>query len=79
MHLTIKQRKVGGRHHIQVSATPKTPGAEALLREFKAGVSDLEKKWQAHKASQSAGAKPAGTGRKVAKKAAKKAKKKTSR
>jgi hypothetical protein len=72
VNLTIKQKKVQGRHHIQVSATPKTPGAEALLREFKAGVSDLEKKWQAHKASQAAG-------KKVSKKAGKKATKKASK
>ena len=74
MHLTIKQKKVQGRHHIQVSATPKTPQAEALLREFKAGVSDLEKKWKAHKASQAAGKKVSKkTGKKAARKTGKKA------
>jgi hypothetical protein len=47
VNFTIKQKRLKGRHHIQVSATPKTPESRALLREFKAGLSKLEKKWKA--------------------------------
>ena len=47
MNFTIKQKRVKGRTHIQISATPKTAEARALLREFKSGVSQLEKKWKA--------------------------------
>ncbi len=47
MLFTIKEKRVKGRHHIQVSATPKTPAARALLNEFKRGLGQLEKKWHA--------------------------------
>ena len=47
MNFTIKQKRIKGRTHIQVSATPKTPEARALLREFKTGLGKLEKKWKA--------------------------------
>jgi hypothetical protein len=47
VNFTIKQKRAKGRHHIQVSATPKTPESRALLQEFKKGLSKLEKKWKA--------------------------------
>ena len=46
-HLTINQRVVKGRTYIRIAGTPKSPETRALLREFKAGVSQLEKKWKA--------------------------------
>ena len=39
-----------GRHHIQVSATPKSAETSKLLRQFHAGVRDFEKKWKSTKA-----------------------------
>ena len=47
MNFTIKQKRIKGRTHIQVSATPKTPQSRALLAEFKTGLAKLEKKWKA--------------------------------
>jgi hypothetical protein len=46
-HLQIKQTLKEGRTFIRIECTPKSPETRALLREFKAGVKDLEKKWKA--------------------------------
>ena len=47
MNFERKQTRIEGRTHIQVSATPKNPETRALLREFQAGVRELERKWKA--------------------------------
>jgi hypothetical protein len=36
-----------GRTFIRIEATPKSRETRALLREFRAGVSQLERKWKA--------------------------------
>ncbi len=47
MNFTIRRTRIEGRTHIEISATPKTPETRALLRDFQAGVRELEKKWKA--------------------------------
>jgi hypothetical protein len=46
-HFTIDQAQTRGKTIIIIRATPQSPETRALLREFKAGVSQLEKKWNA--------------------------------
>ncbi|SDR64313.1 hypothetical protein SAMN05519103_09658 [Rhizobiales bacterium GAS113] len=46
-HLQIKQTRKEGRTFIRIECTPKSPETRTLLREFKAGVKELEKKWKA--------------------------------
>jgi topoisomerase IA-like protein len=43
---TIRRRQVEGRTFIEVEATPRTPEARALLREFQSGLRDLETRWR---------------------------------
>jgi hypothetical protein len=45
--MRIFQRRKQGRTFIRIEATPKSPETRALLREFKAEVKRLEKKWKA--------------------------------
>ena len=47
MDIVIVRMQKQGRTHILLSMTPKSPETSALLREFKAGVTQLEKKWKA--------------------------------
>ena len=46
MFFTIRRRRVEGRTFIEVEATPQTAEARALLREFQAGLRDLETRWR---------------------------------
>ncbi len=46
-NFTLNKRVRKGRHFVNVAATPKSPETRALLREFKAGVTQLEKNWKA--------------------------------
>jgi DNA topoisomerase I len=47
VHFQHRVRTVEGRTHIEVEATPQTPETRALLREFRAGVRELERNWKA--------------------------------
>ena len=47
MHFQLRVRTVEGRTFIEVEATPQTPETRALLREFRAGVRELERNWKA--------------------------------
>jgi len=56
-NFTLTRKVVKGRSFITVAATPKSPETRALLREFKAGVSQLEKNWRAAVAARQKAAK----------------------
>jgi hypothetical protein len=45
--MKINKTLRNGRTRIQISCTPVSPETRALLREFKAEVTKLEKKWKA--------------------------------
>jgi len=45
--IIITKEKKDGRTYIRIECTPKSPETRALLREFNAEVSQLEKKWKA--------------------------------
>jgi hypothetical protein len=61
--MKINKTQKEGRTYIRISCTPKNPETRALLREFKAEVTRLEKRW---KAAVAAHQKAAGAGRKKA-------------
>lgn len=48
MMIQVSQTTKGGRTHIRISATPKSPQTRALLAQFKKGVRTIEKRWKAH-------------------------------
>jgi hypothetical protein len=78
--MKVNKKVIDGRTHIQISCTPISPETRALLREFKAEVTTLEKKWKAavaaRKKATAARTKAAGgTKKKPAAKASKKAEK----
>ncbi len=56
-NFTLTKKVVKGRSFITVAATPKSPETRAMLREFKAGVTQLEKNWKAHVAARKKAAK----------------------
>jgi hypothetical protein len=46
-HLQIHQTVRKGRTYIRIAATARSPKTRMLLRKFKAGLKDIEKRWKA--------------------------------
>jgi hypothetical protein len=63
-NFTLTRKVVKGRSFVTLAATPKSPETRKMLREFHAGVGQLEKNWKAHVAAKKKAAKTAKTAKK---------------